>query len=144
MKKSTWKSGEPTERKLFVLAHPEARRRAMAAVADAPEGWRVTVQEPTRNLEQNALLWVLLGAFAKQLQWPVNGQMVRLEAEEWKDILSAAFKRETQRVAMGLDGGMVLLGMRTSKMGKTQFGEFLEFVQATAAARGVELGEVPA
>ena len=116
----------------------------MQCVADAPEGWVVTVREPTRNLEQNALLWVMLGAFAKQLQWPVNGQMVSLEADEWKDLLSAAFKRESQRVAMGLDGGMVMLGMRTSKMGKAQFGEFLEFVQATAAARGVILDEVPA
>lgn len=133
-----------SDKRIFRLAHAEARQRAMECIAAAPHGYVVTVQEPTRNLEQNALLWVLLGAFAKQLQWPVNGQMVNLEPEEWKDILSAAFKRETQRVAMGLDGGMVLLGMRTSKMGKAQFGEFLEFVQATAADRGVELEHVPA
>ena len=131
-------------KRLFRLAHAEARQRAMECIAAAPAGYVVTVQEPTRNLEQNALLWVLLGAFAKQLKWPVNGQMVSLEPEEWKDLLSAAFKRETQRVAMGIDGGMVMLGMRTSKMGKAQFGEFLEFVQATAAARGVILDEVPA
>jgi hypothetical protein len=133
-----------SDKRLFILAHPEARRRAMACVAEAPAGHVVTVQEPRRNLEQNALLWVLLQAFADQLEWPINGRMCRLEPEEWKDILSAAFRRETQRVAPGIDGGMVLLGLRTSKMGKREFGEFLEFVQATAADRGVELEEAPA
>lgn len=135
-----------SDKSLFILAHAEARRRAMAAVSNAPEGYVVTIAQPTRNSEQNALMWVLLTAFSKQLQWPVNGQMVKLSPEEWKDVLSAAFKRETQRVAMGIDGGMVILGMRTSQMGKRQFAEFIEFIQAVAADRGVTLepDEVPA
>ena len=128
----------------YIMAHQEARRRAMAAVADAPEGYVVRVDPPTRNAEQNALLWVLLDAFARQLVWPVNGGMVKLEPEEWKDILTAAFKQETQRIAMGLNGGMVILGMRTSKMGKRQFAEFVEFLQSVAVDRGVELDEVTA
>jgi hypothetical protein len=101
--------------------------------------FEVEVRPERRNSEQNALLWVWLTAFSGQLQWPVNGAMVKLSADEWKDILSAAFKRESQRVAMGLDGGMVLLGLRTSQMGKAEFAEFLEFVMATAAHRGVAL-----
>lgn len=129
------------ESRFFVLAHAEARRRAMAAVAEAPEGVIVAMKEPTRNLEQNSLLWVLLTAFSQQLKWPVNGEMVKLSPEEWKDLLSAAYKRESQRVAMGLDGGMVMLGLRTSKMGKREFAEFIEFIQATAAMRGVSLEE---
>jgi hypothetical protein len=128
----------------FILAHDLARRRAMAAVADAPAGMVVTVAEPTRNLEQNSLMWVLLQAFADQLVWPVNGQMVKLEAEEWKDLLSAAFRQETVRVAMGLRGGMVMLGSRTSKMGKRQMAEFIEFIMSEAADRGVQLEEVEA
>lgn len=133
-----------TERKLFVLAHPEARRRAMAAVAEAPDGWRVTVQEPTRSLDQNAAQWPILEAFSQQLTWPVNGAMVRMDPEEWKDVLTAAFKGETTRLAMGLDGGVVMLGQRTSKFSKAQFSDWLEFLNATAAARGVELDRVPA
>ena len=128
----------------FVMAHAEARRRAMSAVADAPEGYVVRVEQPTRNSEQNALLWVLLDAFSRQLVWPVNGAMVKLAAEEWKDILTAAFKQETQRIAMGMNGGMVILGMRTSQMGKRQFAEFIEFVQSVAVDRGVMLDEVTA
>lgn len=121
----------------FVLAHPEARRRAMSAVADAPAGYVVTIKEPSRSLDQNAAQWPILEAFAQQLLWPVNGSMVKLEAEEWKDLLTAAFQREHVRVAMGLNGGMVILGMRTSKMGKKRFSEWLEFLWATAADRGV-------
>lgn len=123
----------------FFLVHNEARRRAALCVQQAPDGYQVIVREPRRNLDQNALLWVLLERFADQLLWPVNGQMVKLSKEEWKDILTAAFSQETQRVAMGLNGGMVILGLRTSKMGKKRFAEFVEFILATAAHRGVEL-----
>lgn len=99
----------------------------------------VTAQEETRSSAQNALLWVLLTAFSEQLEWPVNGRMVKLAPEEWKDLLSAAYKRESQRVAMGIDGGMVMLGLRTSKMGKREFAEFVDFIHSVAADRGVEL-----
>lgn len=101
----------------------------------------VVASEETRNSEQNALMWVLLQAFSDQLEWPVNGQMVKLTPEEWKDLLSAAYKRESQRVAMGIDGGMVMLGLRTSKMGKREFAEFIDFIHSVAADRGVELEE---
>ena len=123
----------------FVLAHNLARNRALEAIRNAPEGFCVTVAEPTRSLEANAAQWPILQAFADQLKWPVNGSMESLTAEEWKDILTAAFKRETVRVAMGLDGGMVMLGARTSQMGKREFSEWLEFLHSTAALRGVEL-----
>lgn len=128
-----------SDKRVFNLVHGEARRRAMACVADAPDGYVVEVREPRRSLDQNAMLWPLLECFAEQLRWPVNGAMVKLDAEEWKDILTAAYRNESQRIAMGLNGGMVILGMRTSKMGKKAFSEFIEFILATAAERGVNL-----
>jgi len=124
-------------KRIFHLAHHEARRRAMACVAEAPENYVVTVQEPTRNTSQNAAQWPILEAFAEQLQWPVNGAMVNLTAEEWKDVLTAAFQGETVRLAQGLNGGVVMLGLRTSQMGKRRFSEWLDFLHATAALRGV-------
>lgn len=128
-------------KRTFILGnHPEARGRALEAVRNAPDGDAVTVGEANRSLDQNAAQWPILQAFAAQLQWPVNGEMVWMTDEEWKDVLTAAFKRETVRVAMGLDGGMVMLGQRTSKFGKKQFSEWLEFLHATAALRGVDLG----
>jgi hypothetical protein len=104
-------------------------------------GWRlkVTVEQETRSLEQNAAQWPILECFSKQLPWPVNGHMVTMTKEEWKDVLTAAFKRETVRLAMGLDGGVVMLGHRTSEFKKATFSEWLDFLKATAAQRGVNI-----
>lgn len=124
-------------KRTFIL--PIGRASALEAVRTAPDGFAVTVAEATRSLEQNAAQWPILQAFADQLQWPVNGAMVSMEPSEWKDVLSAAFRRETVRVAMGLDGGMVMLGMRTREMSKSDFSEWLDFLHATAAGRGVKL-----
>lgn len=126
-------------KKVFIMAHTEARARAVQAVKDAPDGYAVAISEPTRNLDQNAAQWPILQAFADQLQWPINGRMEWLQPEEWKDVLTCAFRRESVRVAMGLDGGMVMLGSRTSKFSKAQFSDWLEFLNATAADRDVIL-----
>ena len=126
-------------KRIYRLVHSEARRRAQEDVKTAPDGFVVTVAEPTRSLDANAAQWPILTAFSEQLQWPVNGRMESMTPEEWKDVLTAAFRREAVRVAMGMDGGMVMLGARTSKFGKREFSEWLDFLHATAAARGVEL-----
>ena len=128
----------------FILAHELARRRAMSAVADAPAGHVVTVAEPTRNLEQNSLMWVLLEAFSQQLVWPVNGSMQRLTAEEWKDLMTAGFRQEQPRLAMGLRGGVVMMGCSTRKMGKREMADFITFIMSEAADRGVQLEEATA
>lgn len=125
-------------RRTFIM--PLGRERALEAVRTAQDGFAVTVAEPTRNLEQNAAQWPILQAFAEQLEWPVNGRMVHMSPEEWKDILTAAFRRESVRVAQGLDGGMVMLGARTREFSKREFSEWLDFLNATAAARGIYLG----
>lgn len=126
-------------KKVYIMAHAQARTLAQQAVKDAPEGYAVTISEPTRNLEQNSAQWPLLQAFADQLQWPINGRMEWLTPDEWKDVLTCAFRREAVRVAMGLDGGMVMLGSRTSKFSKAQFSEWLEFLYATAIDREIDL-----
>lgn len=125
------------DKRLFILAHDMARDTAVRAVQSAPHGYAVIVQERNRSLDQNAAQWPILQAFSKQLQWPVNGRMVSMSKEEWKDVLTAAFRQETARLAMGLDGGVVMLGQRTREFGKKEFSEWLEFLHATAADRGV-------
>lgn len=128
-------------KKIYILRNPIVLNTVIQDLKNLPidenNQFKLTIQDVTRTLDQNSLLWPLLECFAKQLKWPVNGAMCYLEAENWKDILSAAFKNESQRIAMGLNGGMVMLGMRTSKMGKKEFSEFIEFIYAIAAERGV-------
>ena len=124
---------------VFRLVHQESRQRAVAACLEAPAGYVVKVSQPGRTLDQNAAMWPILEEFSKQLEWPVNGIFTRLTEEEWKDILTAAFRQQQPRIAQGLNGGMVMLGQRTSKFGKAEFSEFLEFLHATAADRGIEI-----
>jgi hypothetical protein len=124
-------------KRYFVLAHSSARQGAMTAIHEAPDGYVVTLCEPKRNLDQNAAQWPILQAFSKQIKWPVNGELVTLEPDEFKDILTAAFFGESVRLAQGLNGGVVMLGKRTSKFTKKEFSDWLEFLHAAAAARGV-------
>ena len=124
-------------KRTFVLSHQMARANAIEAVRNAPDGFSVTVGEPSRSVEQNAAQWPILQAFAEQLMWPVNGEIVRLSEEEWKDVLTAAFEQESVRLAQGLNGGVVMLGARTSKYGKRKFSDWLEFLHSVAASRGI-------
>lgn len=132
-----------SEKRIFRLVHAEARRRATEAVQSAPDGFVVTVSEPTRNLEQNALMWALLHDIAAQTDW--HG--IRLSPEEWKDLLSAGLVKS--RVVPNIDGtGFVILGQRTSKMTRREFADLLELIQAFGIERGVAFStpavEVPA
>lgn len=125
------------EKRHYTFAHAEARRRAAQDCMTAADGWHCVISEPTRSLDQNAAQWPILQAFSEQLLWPVNGQMVKMTDEEWKNVLTAAFREEQPRLAMGLNGGVVMLGMRTSKMGKREFSNWIEFLHSIAAERGV-------
>jgi hypothetical protein len=122
-----------SDRRQFFLVHQDARRRAMTCVADAPEGYSVTVQPPARTKDQNARLWATLTDVADQVEW--HGQ--RLSPAEFKDIFTAALKR--QKVVPGMDGGFVVLGSSTSRMSKAEMSDLLELINAFAAERGIVL-----
>lgn len=124
-------------KKTLRLNNQLARQAACRHINDAPDGHVVTIAEPNRTLEQNSAQWPILDAFAKQLQWPINGKMTTITDEDWKDILTCAFRNESPRVAAGLDGGMVLLGQRTSKFSKKEFSDWMEFLWSVAADRGI-------
>ena len=78
-------------------------------------------------------MWKLLEAVSKQVDW--HGH--RLTDEEWKDVFSAALKR--QKAVPGLDGGFVVIGARTSRMTVKEMGEMIDLIQAFAAQQGVDL-----
>jgi len=119
------------DKRIYRLVHDTARKLAAAQCQIAPDGWIVTFQEPTRTLDQNAKLWPMLDDISKQVNW--YGK--RLTREEWKDVFSAALKK--QKVVPGLDGGFVVCGQHTSKMGKREFAELIELMYAFGAERSV-------
>jgi len=119
----------------FRLIHSAARQNAQQAILSAPEGYVVTIKPQTRTLEQNAKLWPMLQDVSRQVDW--HGQ--KLTDEEWKDVFSAALKR--QKAVPGIDGGFVVCGQRTSKMSKAEFAEMIELIYAFGAQHGVKWSE---
>jgi hypothetical protein len=114
-------------RQTFVLQpapHP-SRARALEAIRSALDGYVITIAEPTRNLEQNAALWALLGDIARDVDW--HGQ--KLSAEDWKHLFTASLQK--LRVVPNLEGnGFVALGLSTSRMSKREFSDLLELANA--------------
>lgn len=92
---------------------------------------RSFITDESRNLDQNARMWAMLGDIAKQVPWPVmiEGRIVvqKIDAESWKDILSAGLEKQ-QRMAQGVDGGWVLLGLRTSRLSKAKFAQLVDLI----------------
>lgn len=87
--------------------------------------------ENRRSNAANAAQWPILQAWSDQKEWPVNGAMTRLSPTDWKDLLTAAYENETQiRVSPGLNGGMVMLGRRTSHYGRKKFSDWLDWLKA--------------
>lgn len=136
-------------KRLFVMRHDNPQRLVIAdrAIAELLErvgvgqDTEVEIREPRRTLDANACMWATLGDIAKQLDWPhtdAAGKIVigKMPAESWKAVLTAAFEQQV-RQAQGLDGGMVMLGARTSQYSRKKMGEFIEFVHAEGSQRGV-------
>lgn len=118
---------------IFRLVHDTARRRAVAAVQAAPEGYVVRISPPTRSLEANALLWSKLADVSRQVVW--HGR--KLSPDDWKIIFTAALSQLV--VVPNLDGtGFVALGNRTSTMSKARFSELVALVDAFGDERGVK------
>lgn len=110
--------------------HP-SRGLALQALQHAPDGMAVTIQPPNRTLEQNAVQWPILHDIARDFKWLVNGKYKHMSPEEWKNLLTAAFRKENALVAQSWDGeGICLIGHKTREFGKKEFSEWLEFLQA--------------
>ena len=122
-----------SEKRTYKLVSDQVRAHCIDEIARAPLGKVVIVQDPTRTLKANALMWAMLADISAQVDW--YGQ--KLTSEEWKDVFSAALKR--QKVVPGLDGGFVICGQRTSKMTKGEMSDLVELMNAFCAERGVKL-----
>lgn len=123
-------------RNAITLQSASDRERAAAWIKNAPIGSTVEFRAPRRSVDQNALLWSLLGQISQQVTW--YGQ--KLMAEDWKDVCSASLRR--YNVVPGIDAGtFVPLGMRTSQMSKADMASLLELIVAFGSERGVKFRE---
>ena len=93
-----------------------------------------------RTLEQNAKLWAMLGDISRQVEWPVNGVMQKLDSEDWKSLMTAAARQEI-RMAQGINGGVVMLGESTKRMTVAELGDVIECMYVFGAEKGVVWSE---
>lgn len=108
--------------------------------ADHPVEIIVRPVKSRRTLIQNAKMWAMLGDVARQVEWPVNGVMQYLDAEDWKALITAATRQEI-RMAAGLSGGVVMLGVSTRKMTVAEMADVIEYLYAFGAEKGVTWGK---
>jgi len=121
--------------KTFILANDMVRRNAQEAIKTAPQGFFVTIKQPTRSLMQNNRLWALLTDVSQQVDW--YGR--KLAPQEWKDVFTAAMKK--QDVVPGIEGGFVVLGRSTSNMTKAEMNDLQEIISAFGAQHDVKWSE---
>ncbi|MGH8171825.1 MAG: recombination protein NinB [Rhodanobacteraceae bacterium] len=113
--------------------------RCVQAVEDAANFGSITVRivEAIRSLDQNAKMWPMLEDFAAQVPMVINGRDTLTDSDDWKALLTACFEGES-RMALGLRGGFVMLGARTSGYTKKKMADFITFLYAEGNERGVK------
>lgn len=123
------------DKRLFIMAHAEARRRALQAVAEAPEGWRVTVEPPKRTGDQNAALHAAIGEIADRCEWAGR----KWDIETWKRLLVGAWDRANKEPVVmlpALDGqGVEVVFRRTSKLTRRECADLMAFIDAWKSER---------
>jgi len=114
----------------FVLVHHEARRRAMSAVADAPEGYTVKVAPPGRTLSQNSMVHPVVENLARLLERPTDKESLR----QLRYLLLEQWMHETDRPPQfqrSFDGmRWVSVNKGTSDLDKPDCTEFIEWMLA--------------
>lgn len=114
---------------------PRQRAYAHAQVDAAPDGWIVTVREPTRTLDQNARLWAMLGDVARAE--PMGRKHT---PDEWKAIFMQAAGWESAFLP-GLSGGFFPIGFRSSQLTVRQMADLITFIQAWGDEQGIVWSE---
>jgi len=114
------------------LVGPEQRQRAQKLILRAPADYVVTISEPTRTLDQNALMWAALADIAHAK--PDGREMT---PEQWKCAFmdAAGFKPEFVPALEG--NGFICLGYKSSRLTKAQFSDLVETIFEFGARKGV-------
>lgn len=124
----------------YLLRSEAIRNNAIDTILTLPiddkSPHEIHVKEPKRSKAQNDRMWPMLQDVSRQVLW--HGQ--RYDESDWKDIFTALWlktKRQEQRSAPGIDGGVVLFGVRTSKMRKANMTELIEIMFWFGSERNV-------
>lgn len=128
----------------FNLINESVKQNAINFIRTLPVDQKrpliLDIKEMTRTLDQNRKMWPLLKDLSDQVTWFGN----KYDSDDWKDLITAMVakaKRQEQRMAPGLDGGVVMFGQRTSKMTVRQMVEVIEAIYWFGTQQGVKFRE---
>lgn len=137
-----------TDRRILVLAHSEARQRAVAAVQSAPAGYVVQIGPATKKRIQEEKYHAMIDEIAKQSTYAGKSwdreDMKRILVDEFADAMRAAGTplRHDGRLIPSENGRRVIqLGIQTRDFLVGEASEFIEFLTCWGAERGVEFAE---
>lgn len=129
----------------FFLVHDQARQGAADfALRGAPDGWMVVFSEPTKRRIQEEKYHAMIGEIAEQVEhigrkWDLD-DMKRLLVDEFADEMRSAGTplHHDSRVTPSFDGRRIVqLGIQTRDFYVKEAAQFIEFLNAFGAMRGV-------
>ena len=131
-------------KQVFYLRSPQIRQNLIDHLKNLPldqsKPIEVEVSPPKRTLSQNRKMWPLLHDLALQVVW--HGE--KYDEDDWKDMITAPVaktKKQEQRTAPGIGGGVVMFSQRTSKMRVTEMVEVIEAIYWFGTEQFVKFSE---
>ena len=127
------------EKQTYLLRNSSVKQNCITAIQQLPTDTdrplQITIQEDTRSLAQNRMLWACLHDVSQQVVW--YGR--KMDAESWKHVFSAALKQ--QETVPGINGGFVVLGQSTSKMRVSEMRDLITIIHAFGAEQNVRFSD---
>lgn len=126
-------------KRFFSLVHDQARSRAIECVREAPAGYSVIVQEPTRNGEQNAKFH----AICQDLAGTVWAGKPR-DASAWKVLLISGHAKATHQevdIVPGLEGEFINIRESSARMSVGRMSSLIEYASAFMAKQARDASE---
>ena len=123
---------------LYILAHDQARNRAIQAVKDAPIGYVVKIAEPTRNLEQSAKFHAVCAECSKHILFA--GSM--RTPDQWKMLLISGHSIATKQgseMCPGIEGEWLNLRESSASMSKVRMSSLIEYATAFYAMQPIKV-----
>lgn len=120
---------------VVILTDRVTRERFCNWVMKAPPRTVASLKGVKRSIPQNSRLWALLTDVARQATWAGK----KRSTEEWKDLFTGAVKAAAGglEAVPGLEGGLMILGLRTSEMSVGEMADLQTYIEAWGAQNGV-------
>jgi hypothetical protein len=127
---------------VIILTTQATREQFCRWVMAAPPRTVASLKGVKRSIPQNARLWAMLTDIARQATWAGK----KRTTEEWKDLFTAAVKTAGGglEAVPGLEGGLMILGLRTSEMSVAEMADLQTYIEAWGAQNGVVFSDAEA